>query len=840
MKPILEPLMKTALVWNEEHVSYRDLARRARVGSRRLGALDERVAVFSENRPEWIYAAYAIWAAGRTLVPVDFMSAPEEVAYILDDCAPGTVFCSAKTRPVLSQALGRARHRPRVLDLAELATPPSDSDGNQEPPPIVVEEAQLAAIVYTSGTTGDPKGVMLTFGNVLANITAVANEGYYVSDSRALLLLPLHHVLPLAGSMVAPLWAGATIVFATSLAGADLLATLRKNRVTTIVGVPRFYDLLHRSIRERIEASRVGRALFELADRAGSRAFSRLLFGSVHRKLGGAIRHLICGGAALSPETARTFHVLGFAMCEGYGMTECSPIITFPRLGKIKLGSCGQALPGTEVRIEDGEIVTRGPNLMRGYYGRPKETAEVLKDGWLQTGDLGRLDDEGYLYVTGRRKEIIVLPSGKNVNPATVERALQEASPAMKEAGVFLDGDSLHALVVLDRDAVPTPDSTEASAWTRREVLAPYNARVAPYRRVSRVTLVNDDLPRTRLGKLKRHRLPAIAASLTPPEPDSAEAAGRDDPVLARLREHLSRQARRPVHARSLLDADVGLDSLGRVELAVFIEQAFGLTIPDATLAEIETVGELARFVAERAAARDATPSHVGWSDMLAPAQASSLPTSGIWHRALVYLSRLLVRTLFRARAQGADRLPAEACIIAPNHQSFIDGLFVTAFMRPRSVLRTLFYAKEKHVRMGWLRYLAERCNVIVMKADQGILPSLQKLAAGLRRGNHVMIFPEGTRSIGGALGDFKESYAVLARELRVPVVPVVIDGAHRVLPAGGWLPRLYGKVSVTYLEPIWPREDEEPSRLNERVRAVVEEVLEAGRARIVGLRRSF
>ena len=609
--------------------------------------------------------------------------------------------------------------------------------------------------------------------------------------------------------------------------------------MTTIAGVPRFYDLLHRSLRERIDSSRIARGLFGVADRVGSRVLSRLLFRSVHRKFGGSIRHLICGGAALSPETGRTFQTLGFLVCEGYGMTECSPIITFPRLGKIKLGSCGQALPGTEVRIEDGEILTRGPNIMRGYYGRPQETAAVMEGGWLHTGDLGRLDDEGYLYVTGRRKEIIVLPSGKNVNPVTVEAALQEASPAVKEAGVFLVGDSLHALVVLDRGDAPTAGTAEAEAWVRREVLGPYNARVAPYRRVSRAILVKEELPRTRLGKLKRHRLAEIAARLGPAEAGPADAAEPDDPVLARLREHLAHQARRPVGSRSLLDADLGVDSLGRVELAAFIERAFGVRIPDTQLAEIETVGALARFLSERAGAHEETPAHVGWSEILAPGRTSALPTSGIWHRVLVYLSRVFVRVLFRARAQGAERLPVDACIIAPNHQSFIDGLFVTAFMRPRSVLRTLFYAKEKHVRVGWLRYLADRCNVIVMKADQGILPSLQKLAAGLRRGNHVMIFPEGTRSIGGALGEFKESYAILARELRVPVVPVVIDGAHRVLPAGGWLPRLYGRVSVTYLDPVWPRDDEEPGSFNERVRSLVEEVLEAGRAGIAGLRRS-
>jgi long-chain acyl-CoA synthetase len=656
----------------------------------------------------------------------------------------------------------------------------------------------------------------------------VAQAGYFTPDTRVLLLLPLHHVLRLAGSLAAPLFAGSTIVFATSLAGEALVATLRRNAVTTIIGVPRFYDMLARALRERIQASLAGRALFALAGRVSSRAFSRLIFGSVHRKLGGRLSVLVSGGAALSLETARTFEVLGFYMCEGYGMTECAPMITFPRLEQLKLGACGQALPGCEVRIQDGEIVARGPNVMRGYYGRPEETAAILRDGWLHTGDLGRLDEQGRLFVTGRLKEILVLPSGKNVNPATAEAALQAAG-AVREAGVFLDGDTLHALVVPNWDELPISDRREAEEWLRREVIAPYNATVAPYRRLAGVTIVSAELPRTRLGKLRRHLLPALAREAARTRSEAASAPV-DGAVSSRIAAFLERQCRRPVSAESRLEGDLGLDSLGRVELAVFLERAFGLALPDTRLVEFDTVGALARFVAEYTVERESRPD-VSWSDLLKPARPPALPRSSLWHRGLVCLSRVFVRLYFRTRVRGMERLPEGPYILAPNHQSFIDGLFVTAHMPSRAVLRTLFYAKEKHIRQWWLKFLAQRNNVVVIKSDEGILQSLQKLAAGLKRGNNVMIFPEGTRSASGALGVFKESYAILARELAVPVVPVVIDGAHRVLPTGRLWPRLLGKVSVTYLDPVQPREGEEASGLNERVRALIEECLRLNRA---------
>ena len=508
-------------------------------------------------------------------------------------------------------------------------------------------------------------------------------------------------------------------------------------------------------------------------------------------------------------------------------------MISFPRLrnAKIKIGSCGQVLRGCEVRIENGEILARGPNVMRGYYGRPEETAAILRDGWIHTGDLGRLDDEGYLYVTGRAKEILVLPSGKNVNPLPIEAEIAAASAAVKEVAVFLDGETLHALVVVDREALPPAERAKAQEWLRREVIAPYNARVAPYKRVARATVLGDELPRTRIGKLRRHQLAAIAKTMArdvqaPPPPEN------EDPAVAKLSAFLERQCQRPVRADSRLDADLGLDSLGRVELSVFLERTFGVAVPETRLAELETVGDLARFVAGKQAGDDEA-AELSWAELLAPAapgraapqqRCSTAPSST--PRALA------VRLYFRTKAQGLERLPTGPYILAPNHQSFFDGLFVIAHMRPRAVLRTLFYAKAKHVERLWLSAVAKRSNVVVMKAGENLLQSLQALAAGLRRGDNVMIFPEGTRSANGSLGPFKESYAILARELSVPVVPVVIDGAHRVLPTGRWLPRLLGKISVTYLDPVWPRVGESVAALNQRVRDVVAAQLAVGRTR--------
>jgi long-chain acyl-CoA synthetase len=348
---------------------------------------------------------------------------------------------------------------------------------------------------------------------------------------------------------------------------------------------------------------------------------------------------------------------------------------------------------------------------------------------------------------------------------------------------------------------------------------------------VARLTLATEELPRTRLGKLRRHQLQPIAERIAQLSAEPARASAASDTVVARLSAFFARQHHRPVEAASRLEADLGIDSLGRVELSVFVERAFGVAIPETRLAEFATVGDLARFVAQYKKETE-TSAEISWTEILHPKKRPTLPRSSIWHRLLVHFSRVAVRVFFRIKARGSERLPPEPFILAPNHQSYLDGLFVSAYLRPRAVLRTLFYAKERHVRKWWLKFLARRSNTIVMNPKEGFLGSLQKLAAGLKRGNNLIIFPEGTRSRDGALGPFKDSYAILARELDVPVVPVVIDGAHAVLPAGRRFPNLLRRISITYLDPVRPSEGERPASFNARVRALIQEALDSARSR--------
>jgi long-chain acyl-CoA synthetase len=445
---------------------------------------NERIVIFSENRAEWIIALYAIWKKEGIVVPIDVLSAHEDVAYILRDAKPSVVFCSAEKHEFVKLALSDAGHQTEILVFENITA----GQGNLETTDFVIDDIQRTALImYTSGTTGDPKGVMLSFHNLLTNITAVSHDvPIYSSSDRTMILLPFHHILPLVGSIIVPLYTGGTMVLNTSLAAEDMMATLNHYGVTIMIGVPRLYQLIYKGLKEKISHSMVARAMMQLAGAVDSLAFSRKLFGSVHKKFGGHLKYLVCGGAPVDREVVRLFKTLGFEILEGYGMTETSPMITFTRPGTVLPGVPGHLLPGLEIKFEDGEIVVAGGNVMQGYYNKPEETAQVLQNGWLHTGDLGFLDDQGYLHITGRKKEIIVLPNGKNINPEEVERVILKQSAYVKEAGVFLKEGILQAVMLPDFRKLSEAGISNIEEYFRWQVIDKINRTVSPYKKVLR------------------------------------------------------------------------------------------------------------------------------------------------------------------------------------------------------------------------------------------------------------------------------------------------------------------------------------------------------------------
>ena len=824
---VLRPLPIPAVYWQDDAISYSDLlAHSAALASLYFSAPGERIVIFSENRPEWLTALLSIWRNRCIVVPVDAMSPASELAYILEQTEPVALFCSDKTHPVVQAALrSLPALSPRVVCFDKEDFPALPSGALASAPLESGASDTLAAILYTSGTTGHPKGVMLTFGNLLVNLESVCDRvPIFRPDSRTFALLPLHHILPLVGCLLAPLYSGGSIIMSHSLDPAEMVATMRRHKATLLIGVPRLYSLFRKAIIDNLFKSPVGRLLYRLSAATDRLPVARILLFPVQKKFGGHLRQMVSGGAALDRDVARDLTVCGFEILEGYGMTECAPLISFPRPTSVRLGACGNPCLPDSVRIEAGEVLVRGPHVFPGYWRNPEATAEAIQDDWLYTGDLGYLDTDNYLFITGRKKEIVVLPNGKKVNPAELEEKLASLSGDIKEVAVTFRDNLLHALIVPQPgflDGVPAAQA-EHFRW---KLLEPYNRLAPPAKKITQLTIVAGDLPKTRLSKLKRHELAVLAVGTF--SGDSTPAPKPEDlgPAYAAFDRFLRSELEcLRVAPTSHWEMDLALDSLARLSVLIFIEKTFGVKLPERVFLDFPTVLALAQHAdANRLFFRERAGT---WDSLLKPQDSKTplaLPRSGWVHPFLKMLLGGMVRLMFRVRAQGREYLPAQGpCILVANHQSFIDGLLVSMFLENAFLRRTYYYAKRKHVKNGLLEWLARHSNVIVVEVGRDVQLSLQMMAQALRQGGNLIIFPEGTRSEDGQLGDFKSTFATLALELQIPVIPVAISGAIRALPRGRRLPRFLTRVTVRFLPAICEADRATGSRLAEATYEVI------------------
>ncbi len=810
---------KTAITHGSHTISYKQLfGKITRFSQLYTLEPEQKVGIVMENRPGWVYSFYSIWKNQGIAVPIDHLATAPEIAFILEDCQPVVLFTSAKEASLVNEAIQLTDLQIQVIVVDEFEQEPASSDTTNLFPSF--KDEQTAVIIYTSGTTGSPKGVMLSFDNLKANIEGVAHHiPIYTSGSRVLVLLPLHHIFPLLGSMVVVLYAGGSIAISPSMASADIMKTLQDNRITIVIGVPRLYGAIRKGIKDQIEKSAIAKMLFAFAEKANSLTLSRILFKKVHQKMGGAIKQLVAGGAALDVAIGRDYRTLGFEVLEGFGMTEAAPMITFTRPGRVKIGSPGEALPGTEIKVVDGEIIARGRQVMQGYYNRPEETAEVIRDGWLYTGDLGYLDQEGFLFITGRKKEIIVLSNGKNVNPEEPEKKL-ELSPLVRECGVFFKDDIMQAVIVPEKSAMTEMDNLSLEDIIRWQVIDPYNQAVSSYKKIMRFYVTDKDLPRTRLSKLQRFKLEELAVNNNQQQEQHTEPDFEEYKMIST---YLKKEKGREVLPHHHLEMDLGLDSLDKVSLQSYLDQTFGVELEPTDLLKFNNVLLLAEHVAVMKTKMQ--DYKVNWTDILKEKVNLQLPKSWFTGRLIVRLSRLFFHLYFRFRARGMENIPEGPCIIAPNHQSFFDAMFVASYLKSKQIKKTYFYAKEKHVKAPFLKYLAHRNNIIIMDLNKELKESIQKMGEVLKNNKNLIIFPEGTRTGNGKLGLFKKTFAILSSELNIPVIPVSIRGAFEALPRGSFFPRPFSKVQVEFLAPVDPSRHDYDS-LSEAVKTKIQDQL--------------
>jgi long-chain acyl-CoA synthetase len=830
----------------------------------------QRAAILASNSPRWVAAYLGIVASGNTAVPLDTAFRPDQIAKLLLDCGASLLFVDDRHRELAEEATAGSQVQIVLIEGADPKLPNLDQIfkvGRGNFSPATVASDDVACILYTSGTTSDPKGVMLSHANLRGEIDSVF-KFIDIGPTDALLgVLPLFHALAQMANIMLPFAGGARVVFLDSLNTTELMKALAERDITVFACVPQFFYLIHERIFKQVaERGRMAQAAFTFLLKF-SRA-SRLIglnpgkkfFRKVHDALGPKMRYFVTGGSKFDASVGRDLHALGFDILQAYGLTECSggAVCTPPAHNVI--GSVGQPLPGVEVKIIDpqpqehatgatvGEVTIRGAIVMKGYYNRPDATAATLKDGWLLTGDYGYLDPRGNLFITGRKKEVIVLSSGKNIYPEEIEDYYLK-SPWIKEVCVVgLEsrpgeplGERLHGVVVPNFDVLRQKKIVNTREVIRYDI-ENISAHLAPTKRILSYEIWQEDLPRTTTRKLKRFEIERKvkerqAAGLSEDaEPQVARKLSDEErewlqqPEVSTALEVIRRASKDPavqIHPKDNLELDLGLDSMERVELLVELEHKLGAEVEESAASEVYTVRELVDLI--RANIGKTGAQSAGWETILAGEVTDPMVLSLRKTRrvipALWYLcgkaTTLFTQDAFHLRIKGLenfDKIPeGQPFIICPNHQSFLDAPIVTAAM-PWRVFKDLFYVGTSEIFGGGVwKLFARFLRLIPVDPDANLVPAMRAGAFGLRSGRILMLYPEGERSIDGKPRAFKKGAAILARHLNVPIVPMALEGFFEAWPRGQGF-KGFSHLRMAIGEPIFPNPAEPPEVAYDRI----------------------
>jgi len=554
-------------IW--EHITYAELKNAVNISAYGLIDIginrDSKVAIMSENRPEWVVSYLAIITSGAIAIPIDAQLGETETNYILNHSGAETIICSMRCYEIISRILSDLKSLKNIIILDRNITIRHDHRGYGDGRDLAsngrktnrhkiflsyddlrdrgikrVEQGEfsfpektkndIASIIYTSGTTGTAKGVILTHKNFMSNTEAVIDLVKVTQNDNFLLLLPLHHVLPFTDNMVASLVTGASISFVDILSR-DRTRLIMECQPTIMLGVPLLYSKIYKGIMRQIEASTLKSLLFKYGGK-------KIIGKALKKKLGGKLRIMVSGAAPMEPSIIDGFVSLGIDFLEGYGLTETSPVVSVNPPGKIKIGSVGPAINDVQVKIVNpdsegiGEIAIKGDNVMQGYYKNPEQTEKVMKDGWFHSGDLGRIDDDGYIFITGRAKDVIVNRGGKNVYPEVVEAEISESrfiSESIvlgyktkglvgEDVGVLISPEYESLIEHAHKEGITFKEHIDINALTedaKDELIESFRSllesevksrmdKLASYQRVSRIGIERDEFTKTSTRKIKR------------------------------------------------------------------------------------------------------------------------------------------------------------------------------------------------------------------------------------------------------------------------------------------------------------------------------------------------
>lgn len=880
----------SAYTFGETLASVRSVAHRLSTEGVEHG---DRVALIGENHPSWAVAYLATLFNGSVCVPMDPNGEIETITNFIENSEAKLAFIGSEVVEKFSQIEERlGRKIPAVVWGNDAASsngfqPFEEWESTEVAEPQVPTAAgdDIALLIYTSGTTGTPKGVPLTHGNIVAELDGV-NEVLALDDSvRILSLLPLFHAyLQIVNLWVATTY-GCEVGYLKELSPAELSSAMKEFKPTMLSTVPRLWYLFHKKIFDAVEAKPAPvQALFKgmlaangaLRNTLGVNLGARL-FGQVYESFGGRLRLAITAGSRFDENVARDFHNLGFTIIQGYGLTETSGAATATFENDNRVGSVGKAMRGTEIKIADpdkdgvGEVLIRGDVVFKGYYNNPEATAEAFTaDGWFRSGDLGKLDSDGHLFIVGRGKDVIVLPSGKNVHPEDLEVHYLKA-PEVEELAVIgvndetagrAGAEKLIMVVVPNFEYLKTAKLSN-SKEAIRYALDNLGRGLPEYQRVRDYIVRTEPLPRTATRKIKRFELKKQIESgeiasgglpekkewkLLPTDSEVMETAlGKT--VSAAIRSQ-SKDAEL-IHPDMNLEIDLGLDSLARAEFFAGLEQAFETEFTAEQVAAalsvrnvIDLAGStnLGKTVGE-GSEQTAISTDLNWGKIIRetgddlPEVQAALQDRTIFVTLAFGVYRifnLFCRVFMRLEVTGVENLTkaansAPTFLVCPNHQSFLDPFVLTSNF-PYAIFRRIFHVGASMFFKGAImRFISRMLRVVPIDQDTQLLKAMKAGAMGLNKGMVLNIYPEGERAFDGKLHEFKKGAAILATELDLPIVPVALDGLQNVWARQSWRIRP-AKVKIKIGEPIFPSSvagDEDPyEALTQRVRSTIETMI--------------
>ncbi|MFH1868453.1 MAG: AMP-binding protein [Candidatus Omnitrophota bacterium] len=811
-----------------------------------------------ENSPSWGILFFSCLSIGVIVVPVDIQFRADDIKNIIDDCSAEYIFLSEKLTSLEAELKGCSsikkifRIDEELSRRAGLNLPYGRNFTNtgqlRSEPPAVPQAEGLALILYTSGTTSSPKGVMLTHKNIYSNFSSVYRLNILTAKDSVLSVLPLHHSYSLMVTLIAPILGGGRVVYPGNDWPDRLADYVRMRKITILVGVPQMFHALHRRIENKIKGLKLLPKLFvymacnvswALRKKFGIN-LAKIFLVRFHKVLGRQMRFFISGGAKIDERVEEDFFKLGFTILEGYGLTETSPAASFNTPDKPKIGSVGRPVPDVDIKIVGkdpegiGEVAIKGPNVMKGYYNKEEETEACLKKGWFYTGDLGYFDDEGYLYLTGRSKELIVLSSGKNIYPHEIE-ALYSGIPFVKEICVLgvsrkdkgKTQDYLHAVVLPDFDYLK--ERGEMNVYDVLKNRFEDVSRCLPsYKHIMGFVVINEPLARTALGKIKRYevekryiddilsRRPDTKREILLPEEERVLGKDTARKVIGYLRENFD--IKTDIRLNSSIEIDLGIDSLGRAELLSAMERAFGVKLPERMVAaSIFTVNDLIASIerGETTEGKGTGLETVSISELIkSPLSEEFLKKIKLDIDIFDYMLTSLVKGLiflifkifYRLEVEGKENIPKDGpYVICPNHVSFLDGFIVEAALPFHSAIQMFFMGFRRYFIVPVVRSLVRRGRILPIDASQ-IIDAMQAAYFILKNNKALCIFPEGERSFDGEPQRFKKGVGVIAKEVDVKFVPALIEGAFEAWPRSRRFPRL-SKIKIIFGKPIDSKE---------------------------------